>query len=309
MLPGVIAGHYRLDQARMDIARLAARAYAEFVQASVVSLDPVARVARLQDGRELRYDFASLNIGSTSDLSIPGSAGHATGIKPFEPFLERLAASKAREVALVGAGAAGAELAMAIRRRGAGVTLYADRVSFNPALAIRIANALRRAGVDYRRGMAVDAVEPGPIVLAGSSRQAFDLVLLATGAAPFEWSRRTGLATDERGFIVVDASLRSVSHPNHFAVGDCATLRGSPDLPKSGVHSVRQGALLAANLRKLISGETLQGYRPRKKALLLIGTGARSAIAARGNWSAEGRWAWWWKDWIDRRWVKRLAAS
>jgi NADH dehydrogenase FAD-containing subunit len=141
----------------------------------------------------------------------------------------------------------------------------------------------------------------------GSSRQAFDVVLVATGAAPSPVPARG--RNRRRGFLLLDASLRSISHPNHFAAGDCATLSEAPQLPKSGVHSVRQGALLALNLRKLVGGETLESYRPQKKMLLLIGTGARSAIAARGNWSAEGRWAWWWKDWIDRRWVKRLAAS
>jgi len=47
-------------------------------------------------------------------------------------------------------------------------------------------------------------------------------------------------------------------------------------------------------------------YEPDPRALLLLSCGARYAIAARGTWSAEGRWAWWWKNWIDRRWLKRI---
>ena len=313
MLPGVVAGYYRADEARMDLARLAGRAGADFVPGTVAALDPATRTARLQDGRELRYDFASLNLGSLANLSIPGSAEHAIGVKPFEEFIrrfesftQRLAGStKARDVAVVGAGAAGVEIAMAMRRRGAGVTLYSDRSAFSPGLARRVAGALRASGVDFRQGTAVHAIEPGPVVLAGSSRQAFDLVVLAIAAAPLEWPRRSGLATDGRGFILVDASLRSVSHPEIFAAGDCATLRGAPH-PKSGVYSVRHGAVLLANLRNLLKGGALETYRPQKRALLLIGSGARSAIAARGNWTAEGRWVWWWKDWIDRRWIKRL---
>ncbi len=307
MLPGVIAGHYRPDEARMDIARLAAGAHAEFVQGYVEALDTAGRNARLHDGRELRYDIASLNGGSLTDTSIPGSAGNAIRVKPFELFMQQLSGSNARDVAVVGAGAAGAELAMAIRHRGAGVTLYSDRTAFAQGLARRVAGALRRTGVDFRQGMAVHAIEPGSVVLAGASRQAFDLVVLATAAAPLEWPRRSGLATDERGFILVDASLRSVSHPEVFAVGDCATLRDAPH-PKSGVYSVRHGAVLVANLRKLLNGEALEAYRPQKRVLLLISTGGPSAIAARGGWTAEGRWVWRWKDWIDRRWIRRLAS-
>ena len=306
MLPGVIAGHYRPEEARMDIARLAERAYAEFVQGAVEALDPATRTVRLQDGRELRYDIASVNAGSRTDTAIPGSTEYAIGVKPFEAFLQKLSAAKPRDVAVAGGGAAGAELAMAIRHGGASVSLYSDRTAFPHGLARRLAGALRRGGVDFRQGMAVDAVEPGPVVLAGASRQAFDLVILATAAVPLEWLRRSSLASDERGFILVDAALRSSSHPEVFAVGDCATLRDAPH-PKSGVYSVRHGTVLLANLRKLLNGEALHAYRPQKRALLLLSTGARSAIAARGAWTAEGRWVWRWKDWIDRRWIRRLA--
>jgi len=47
-------------------------------------------------------------------------------------------------------------------------------------------------------------------------------------------------------------------------------------------------------------------YVPQRASLALISCGAQYAIASRGNWSAEGGWAWWWKDWLDRRWIKRF---
>jgi len=308
MLPGVIAGHYQPREARIDVARLAERAYAEFLPGSVEALDPLARRVRLHDGREKSYAIASINIGSLVDTSIPGSARHALPVRPFESFMQRISVSAIREVAVIGGGASGAELAMAIRHRGPGVTLYSDRNVFAPALAARLAAALRRAGVDFRQGMAVDTIEQGPVVLAGASRQSFDLAVLATRAAPLAWPRRSGLATDEQGFIQVDATLRSISHPDLFAVGDCAALRNAPHA-KSGVYSVRHGAALLANLRRLLQGEALQAYRPQKRTLLLLSTGSRSAIAARGDWTAQGRWVWGWKNWIDRRWIRRLAAA
>src|SRR5262245_49688152 len=243
MLPGVIAGLYRPQEARIDVARLAERAYAEFVEGSVASLDLQARRARLRDGRELRYDIASLNVGSLVKCSIPGAEHHAIAVRPFDAFLQRLAATAVREVAVIGGGASGAEIALAIRRRGPGVTLYSERSDFVPALAARLAEAMRRAGVDFRQGMAVDSLESGPVVRAGASRQSFDLALLATSAAPLAWPREAGLATDAQGFILVDAMLRSLSHPEVFAAGDCATLRDAPH-PKSGVYSVRHGAAL-----------------------------------------------------------------
>jgi pyridine nucleotide-disulfide oxidoreductase family protein len=299
MLPGLLAGHYRRARTQIDVAALAERAYVEFEQGEVERFDAGRRLATLKDGRSFGYDTASLNAGSMIDTSLPG-AQHALAVKPFERFLSQLRV--AERVAVVGAGAAGAEIAMALRHRGAQVTLYSEAPLQPPALAERAVAQLRKRKVDYRPGMAVTAIEPGPVVIAGAARQGFDLVVLATGAAPLPWLKAAGLASDQRGFALVHPTLQSVSHPEVFVLGDCATLRDSPH-PKSGVYAVRHGESLVANLRRLFSAEALQPYVPQKRALLLLSCGARYAIAQRGGWSAQGRTLWWLKDRIDRRWV------
>jgi len=300
MLPGVVAGHYRRDEAQFDVAALAGRAQAEWIPASVTIFDPVNRRAILHDGSTVGFDFASLNAGSLTDTSVPGAADHALPVKPFERLLEKL--RSAGHVAIAGGGASGAELAMALRRAGREVTLYSEAPAFPAPLAQRIARLLRRRGVDFRPGMRVDALEPGPVVVAGASRQQFDLVLWAAGAAPLPWLRGRGLGLDSAGFVRVDGALRSLSHPHVFAAGDCASL----DEPKSGVHSVRHGEVLEANLRAVVAGQPLTPYRRRPRALMLLSCGSRYAIAARGDWIAQGHWVWWWKNFIDRRWIATL---
>lgn len=305
MLPGLVAGHYRLDEVQIDLAALAARAYAELVTGSVQALDLAAKVARLSDNTELRFDVVSINIGSSIDRSTPGSI-RALAVKPYESFVSELSEKTVTRIAVAGAGAAGMELAMALRHRGAAVTLYSGRQTISPALAQRVVPVLRRVGVDYRPGMPIDSIEPGPVVLSGPSSQEFDLVLLATGTVPIEWPRRAGLEADERGFVLVDAMLRSVSHPYVLATGDCASLRDA-QLPKSGVYSVHQGEVLVDNLRRDVAEQPLVRYKPRKRALSILSCGGRYAIAERGNWAAQGGWVWRWKDWIDRRWMKSLS--
>jgi selenide, water dikinase len=303
MLPGVLAGLYRRHQAEIDVARLAEAAYAEFIEDEVVALDPARRIVRLDRGGELTYDFLSLNAGSRVDTSVPGSES-ALKVKPFEPFVRDV--SFPPRVAIAGGGAAGAELAMAFRHRGCAVTLFSERSTFENGFDRRVTAALRARGVDFRPGHAVTRVEPGPVVFSGTAQQAFDQVVWTTGAVALPWLASSGLESDGRGFALVDETLRSVSHPEVFAAGDCATVRGA-EHPKSGLYSVRHGELLALNLVNLVSEQPLKPYRPQKRGLVLLSCGNRYAVAGRGGWSAEGRWVWRWKDWIDRRWVRSLA--
>jgi len=303
MLPGVLAGHYRREAAEFDVAELAARASVDYVPARIIALDAAAKTATLDDGQQVHYDIASLNAGSAILQSVPGAAERTLAVKPFERLVGEL--RRVAHVAIAGGGAAGVEIAMALRHRGGEVTVYSERSAFPPPLARRVERAMRRRGVDFRPGMRVDAVEPGPVVVSGTSRQQFDLVLWASGPAPQPWLATSGLALDERGFVQVSGSLTSVSHPHIFAVGDCAGLGEA----KSGVHAVRHGAVLEQNLRNLVSGTPLVAYEPDPNALMLLTCGSRYAIAWRGGWGGEGRWAWWWKYAIDRRWLKRLRAQ
>jgi NADH dehydrogenase FAD-containing subunit len=172
-----------------------------------------------------------------------------------------------------------------------------------PAARRAAQRALERAGVTVQLGSGWC----GPVD-TGS-----DVVLWATGAEAHDWqrdpSRRGALAVDGQGFVRIDSQLRSVSHPQVFASGDCASW---PDhaLPKAGAHAVRMGPVLARNLRAALVGPAdagpLVAHRPQRHFLALLATGDGRAIASRGAFGAEGAWAWRWKDRIDRRFLDRF---
>lgn len=307
MVPGVVAGHYRQAEAEIDLARLAAQSGCELLDGYAQGIDPAERRVLLADGRVVDYDYLSLDIGSSPNFSgVPGASRHAIPVKPFLPMLERwraLRGARAR-IAIAGAGAGGVELAMAMRFAGAQeVTLFSDRDISPGKLGARIVAALQKTDVALRADCAVTAVEPGPVVVSRKGRERFDALFWAAGAAAPSLIAQGGLATDERGYALVDSCLRSVSHPQIFAAGDCATLRDAPH-PRSGVYAVRHGAVLAENLKRTVKGEKPVQYEPQRQSLVLLSCGGRRAIAARGGWSAEGAWAWRWKDWIDRRWIR-----
>jgi NADH dehydrogenase FAD-containing subunit len=133
-------------------------------------------------------------------------------------------------------------------------------------------------------------------------------VLLASGPAAPHWLQDSGLARDARGYLLVDPQLRSISHPDVFAAGDCALQAGSPR-PRSGVYAVRAGPPLAHNLRASLAGGALLRHRPQRRALYLLSDGSGSAIGTWGPLAFEGRWVWRWKDRIDRGFVARFSVG
>jgi selenide,water dikinase len=136
----------------------------------------------------------------------------------------------------------------------------------------------------------------------------YDALIWVTQGAPQPWVLESGLATDDRGFIEVDETLRSTSHPFVFAAGDIAFMRHAPR-PKSGVFAVRQGPYLSSNIRRTLRGEPLEKYTPQKQFLSLISTGDPNAIASRGRFAFEGAWVWKWKDRIDRAFMEKYDAT
>src|SRR5262249_52987829 len=130
-----------------------------------------------------------------------------------------------------------------------------------------------------------------------------DVTLVTTDAEGPPWLRDTGLALNS-GFLATGRTLQTLNDPDVFAAGDCAALVDSPR-EKAGVFAVRAGAPLGENLRRHVRGQPLKSWHPQRLHLALISTGERYAVASRGAFKAEGAWVWRWKDWIDRRWMRK----
>ena len=135
-----------------------------------------------------------------------------------------------------------------------------------------------------------------------------DALVATTGAKALDWLRTSHLGVDAKGFVTVNAQHQSTSHADVFAVGDCC-VRVDTAMQRSGVHAVRAGPVLAHSLRRVVAGQALQAYRPRKRSLYLLACGPRHAVASWGAWSAQGAWVWHWKDHIDRGFVQRFSVQ
>ena len=313
MLPGLVAGHYEWDDVHIDLARLAAFAGARFIAAEASGLAPERQHVLLPDRPPLRYDVLSINTGG-----VPGetfASDFVTPVKPigrFLPVWRRLASNAdIRRLAIVGGGPGGVELAFAISHRHprihcmlveSGEQPLAD---FSRMARRKLLARLRRRGVEVVTNGTVEDVGAGCLLTAAGEELKADHVLWTTGVDAPAWPAAAGLATDEDGFIAVAATLQSTSHPAIFAAGDVASMTATPR-PKSGVFAVRQGPVLADNLRRFATGRRLRRFRAQRRGMAIVGLGNEQAVANRGAWHASGHLVWRWKQRLDRRFIRRL---
>jgi selenide, water dikinase len=331
MLPGYIAGHYSYDEVHIDLRRLARFAGARFLRDEAVGLDRGAGRVLCRERPPVPYDRLSINIGSTPQMTdVTGAAEHAVPVKPIHGFDARwrMLLDRVRKhpgvtrIAVVGGGAGGVELTLAMqyRLRNELRALGRDPDELGFHLLTRDADILpthnasvRRAfdrvlagrGVVLHRNAEVNHVSATRLRAAGGETVEAGEVIWVTRAGGAPWLRDTGLALDAEGFIRVTDTLQTVTDPKVFAAGDIASMVSYP-LEKAGVFAVRQGPPLAENLRRAVEGRALKAYRPQSRWLALISTGDRYAVASRGTLRVEGAWVWRWKDWIDRRFMAKF---
>ena len=271
-----------------------------FVEATVQGIDLDRRVVRLAShGKlgELAYDQLVLALGSKTNRDmIPGSE-HAFTFKTLadalllhnyvielferanvETDLKRKA--QLLTFVIVGGGLVGVELLGELTAFVDGITpLYyhvdrseirflliqgADRVmpEIDPTLAEYGARVLAgRRGVELRTNTRVRAIERGKVHLAEETITA-DTIVLAAGIVPNPVIASLPMEKDRRGLIVAESTLRCRSHPDVWALGDCASIPG-PDgrpYPNLAQHALREAGVLARNIFAVLNGRTPQPF-------------------------------------------------
>ncbi|HEY4999365.1 MAG TPA: FAD-dependent oxidoreductase [Usitatibacter sp.] len=327
MVPGVIAGHYRLEQCAIDVEALAQRAGATFVQARACLVNPHARDVMCADGGVVPYDVLSIDVGSRPLVGAArGVEQHAVPVRPLEDLMKgwgsvlaRARAHKVTSITIVGGGAAGVELALAMDHRlraELGEPSPHVRIITNTSVPLaefgenarrRLRRHLARRNIGVHVSSTVAEVGADHVRLDTGLEFASDATFWAGGAGAQPWIRESGLATDARGFLLTNDFMQSVTYRDVFGAGDCASQEGR-EHARAGVFAVRAAPVLSANLRAMLGGGELTAFRPDARYLALLATGPRHAVGLWNGFAWEGRWAWRWKDRIDRGFVARFAA-
>jgi selenide,water dikinase len=329
MVPGFLQGTYWEEEIALPVPDLVRRAEGSFVAGRAVGVDPEERRVRVEteEGiREISYDLASFAVGSnTAGLDSPRVAREAQRIKP----LERVHALRERlldlaggpgdvPVAVVGGGAAGVEVALAIAAalEKGGQTHRITLVEAGPEILAGYRSRLRQRarailaerGIAVRTGRRVSAVHGEEVETEEGDRFPALLTVWLTGAVAWPLFRDSGLPLDGRGFLLIDDALRSVADPRIFAAGDCGTLASHPETPKAGVYAVREGPVLWASLKAAVRGGEPPRYEPQQGFLSILNTGDGRALLDYKGIVSHSRWAWRLKDRIDRRFLAKYRA-
>jgi NADH dehydrogenase len=271
-----------------------------FVEAAVQGIDLDRRVVHLiagEDTGELAYDQLVLALGGMTNRSmIPGSEHAFTFKNLADAFLlrnhvierferadvERDPERKRRQLTfvIIGGGLVGVELFGELTAFADGIApLYKhvnrDEVRFillqagdrlmpeiDPKLAAYGTGVLRkRRGADIRTETKVQAIERGRVHLPGETIEA-ETIVLAAGIVPNPVVAGLPIEKDKRGHIVVEGTMRCPSHPEVWALGDCAVIP-APDgkpYPNLAQHALREAKVLARNIFGVLNGRAPQPF-------------------------------------------------
>ena len=325
MLPGVVAGLYGREQAQIDLVRLAAATGTRLIHAETNGLDRGHKRVQLADRAPIAYDVMSIDVGITPDLaSIVGAVEHANRGQADGSFLSKFELCGAlqlpdgpRRIAVIGGGAGGVELLLSVGR--------AARVATpRPAAQIFVCNG--HGGRDPRNHN-VECVAPFGVIFAQRGIETHEqrtvraltpITVESTTARDRSrsrasddrcsgprWFRDTDLALELAAFSPSGRPSIDVNDSDVFAAGDCAALVETPREPRPACSRSAPGR----RWRKTCAGMSVANHSShgtRSAGIWHLSQRVNAMRSPRAVHSRrEGAWVWRWKDWIDRRWMRR----
>ena len=325
MGPGMLAGTYSPQEIRFNVKKMTESAGGKFVAGAVTRIDAPKGLLYLASGEEIAFEVVSFNTGSSiplGPLTVPSGANVFT-VKPIENLLKarltlkELTKSGSPRILVVGGGPAGLEVAANTWRliHGQGgaarITLQAGKrlMAHFPDKVRRLALAsLQARNIEVIEGAHLGALSSGQAVLNNGLEIPFDVAFLALGVKPSSLFADSGMRTGPDGGMLVNEYLHAVDHPNIFGGGDCISFQPQP-LAKVGVYAVRQNPILDHNLLAALEGRELMPFDPGGAYLLIFNMGNGKGIFWKKNWVWGGRWAFYLKDYIDRRFMRTYQMS
>jgi pyridine nucleotide-disulfide oxidoreductase family protein len=320
MASGFLEGIYDLDDISFDLPKMCEASGIEFIEDTVIGVDPSKRKIFLENGWDINFHAISLDVGSeTVGKDMEGVKDNAITIKPLKNLLtikEKIekTGDNAR-VVIVGAGAAGLETGLAIKEFSKkqnkdlkiSIINSSNVVLKNDSSSVRekVVDQIRKNEIDLYLNEKIIEVNQNFIQTEASKTIHFDILIWATGTAAVSFISKTGCKTDENGYLLVNKYLQSVNYPFVFGAGDCIAFEEYKYVKKVGVYAIRAAPYLFKNMMAYIENRKLNEFIPQKSYLYIVSIGSRLAVLYYKGIVYKGRLAWRMKDFIDRNFMKK----
>lgn len=320
MGPGMLGGIYTPDMIRFQTRRLVETKGGRFLLDTVTGVDPGRKTLRLQSGETITYDLVSFNIGSQVPSPwIEGSDRDIFRVKPIEQLLDaqnrllELGSESEFRVGIVGGGPSSAEIGGNIHRLLQNQGRFAPRIRifsgqkfmarFPAPVRSRVISSLKRRSIEILEQGYTKAIRNKHLVLESGHHYEQDLFFLALGVKPSALFQESGLPTGADGGLLVNDFLQVTDYPDIFGGGDCITFQ-KQSLDKVGVYAVRQNPVLLHNLQARLAGDDLKPFDSGGDYLLIFNLGDGTGVLKKHNIVFNGRLAFRFKDWIDKKFMK-----
>ena len=322
MGPGMLSKTYTPDDIRFATERVVTKQGGNFVLDKVIKIDPAGKIIFLEKGTPVSYDILSFNAGSYVpwDL-VTGDTTDIFSVKPIETLLQsqarilELVLQREIAVGVIGGGPSSLEIAGNIWQLARDYGKYMPEVTIFAGSRLmsrfpeRIRNmaykSLQRRGIKIIEQDYSKKIETGRITLESGTVHEADIIFLAVGVKPSSIFKESGLPTGPDDGLLVNRFLQCVDHPAIFGGGDCIYFQEHP-LDKVGVYAVRENPVLYHNLMASLEGGALQPFDPGGSYLLIFNVGGGKGILGKNSLMFDGQLAFWIKDYIDRRFMRKF---
>ena len=321
---GYLEGIFSKEDMTLDLQDYCSKKDVEFILDDLQKIDKNQNTISLKEKGLLTYDLLSINIGArvnTYDLHLNQKSIPVKPLGNLEDILSELHKLKrnsdhAREILVLGTGAAGIELGFALLNRSKAMNINSSLKfvgshehllkGFSKEISHKLMIYKEEAAASYLTSQKGVKVEDGTLILKHGHAIAFDLLIIATGARGHDYDFMKALPLDDQNFIRVDSNLKVISSENIFALGDCISLEKENHQIRNGVLALEQSKILSDNLMNYLNEKSLKPYKQRKNFLAIIALGKDMGLLSYGKFYFFGKWTMKLKIFIDKRYMKQL---
>lgn len=322
MVPSYIEGNYNWNEINTDLAQLCNNYSHRLIISSITKVDILKKLVYLKNRPPICYDLLSINLGIQSDKSkISGSDKFALKLKPISEIKKTIykivtfnKSNPKNTVVLIGAGAAGVEVALALSSRFKKNNLKNNIILLSKNKSIlkdynyfaqkNCEKELSKNNIQVILNAKVDKISKEYLVYNNKIKIYSKFPILCTSASPLDLLKKSNLPLNKKGSIEVNNYLLANGTTNVFAAGDMAEIKGYR-INKAGVYAVKQGKVLYNNITRKLHNKKLIKYYPQTSYLSLIGLPNKNALAVKSLLSFKSNFLWYLKRYIDKRFIKK----